>query len=178
MEVRYDRLPLKKDGEALDWRSDAPTSCGVYAFWWRRGARQFFHSIRNRTLHFTGPGGVPHDLPVTMSLLLTAPNGYLPLYVGKTAGSIARRVGQHLMLGTERTVKRADAYLVSARRTTTNQVRDRLDRLFPEEPDTRPMALENLMLSYVELTEFYDRFFLENLAVGTLRPLFNVDSER
>jgi hypothetical protein len=65
--------------------------------------------------------------------------------------------------------------------TTSCQVRDRLDRLFPHYHDTRPLALENLALSYLRLDgpgAFVERFFLEDLAVGMLRPIFNVDSER
>lgn len=41
--------------------------------------------------------------------------------------------------------------------------------------------IENLALSYVRLDgnqNFYERFFLEDLAIGRLRPVFNVDSER
>jgi len=53
--------------------------------------------------------------------------------------------------------------------------------LFPNLEDTRPLVLENLALSYVKLQgrgAFVERFFLEDLAVGLLRPIFNVDSER
>jgi hypothetical protein len=65
--------------------------------------------------------------------------------------------------------------------TTSCQVRDRLDRLFPNVDDTRRIALNKLALSYVKVegtNSFVERFFLEDLAVGMLRPIFNVDSER
>jgi hypothetical protein len=65
--------------------------------------------------------------------------------------------------------------------TTSCQVRDRLDRLFPDLPDTRSLALDNLALSYARIEgtgAFVERFFLEDLAVGMFRPIFNVDSER
>ncbi len=65
--------------------------------------------------------------------------------------------------------------------TTSCQVRDRLDRLFPLYKDTRTIAHDNLALSYVQLDgpgAFVERFFLEDLAVGELRPIINLDSER
>lgn len=110
-----------------------------------------------------------------------AENGLLPLYVGKNASNIAKRVGLHLKLKTPRTVEGKEVNAVCKRMTTSCQVRDRLDRLFPNLLDTHPLALANLALSYVKLQgegAFVERFFLEDLAVGLLMPIFNVDSER
>lgn len=176
-EIRFRELP-HRSRPALSWGQDKPTSGGVYAFWWRGNARQFLRSIRNRRLYFLGPNRSTIELHITLRLLRTAKNGFLPLYIGKTGGSITKRVGLHLKLGTARTVSRPNAFRASKRKTTSCQVRDRLDRLFPYDRDTRNLAIDNLMLSYVELDDFYDRFCLENLAIGALRTIFNVDSER
>jgi hypothetical protein len=182
--LKIREFPLPHRGTALDWArssSGRPSFGGVYTFWWNGDAEQFFQSMQNRFLHFLGPNGVPLRWEITRDSLRAAENGLLPLYVGKCASDIAKRVGLHLKLKTPRTVPGAAVAGVSKRKTTTCQVRDRLDRLFPNLPDTRSLALEKLALSYVELQgpdAFVERFFLEDKAVGAFRPIFNVDSER
>jgi len=176
--------PLPHKETALDWSRSScgrPSFGGVYVFWWRGNAEQFFNSMQNRVLHFHGPSGVALEWEITRRSLQVAENGFLLLYVGKAASNLAKRIGLHLKLKTSRTVASEAVNAVCERMTTSCQVRDRLDRLFPNLPDTRPLALNNLALSYarIEGTEaFVERFFLEDLAVGMLRPIFNVDSER
>ncbi len=176
--------PLPHRGTALDWgraASGRPSFGGVYVFWWRNTVEQFFQSLQNRFLHFHGPNGVALEWGIRRDSLRVAENGLLPLYVGKNASDIAKRVGLHLKLKTSRTVPGKAVNGVCERMTTSCQVRDRLDRLFPNLQDTRALALDNLALSYVKLqgdSAFVERFFLEDLAVGLLRPIFNVDSER
>ena len=169
---------------ALDWRhaaSGRPSFGGVYVFWWRGGAHDFYNSLQNKSLHFHGPNSIALELKITLDSLKDAENGLLPLYVGKNAADIAKRIGLHLKLKTPRTVEANAVNGICERMTTSCQVRDRLDRLFPNYQDTRTLALNNLALSYVRLdgpVSFVERFFLEDLAVGILRPIFNVDSER
>ncbi len=176
--------PLPHRDTALDWgksTSGRPSFGGIYVFWWRSTAEQFFQSLENRSLHFHGPSGVALEWNIRLDSLRVADNGLLPLYVGKNASDIAKRVGLHLKLKTPRTVPGKAVNGVCERMTTSCQVRDRLDRLFPSLQDTRQLVLETLALSYAQLQgtgAFVDRFFLEDLAVGQLRPIFNVDSER
>ena len=176
--------PLPHKGTALDWRRAThgrPSFGGVYVFWWRGEVEQFYQSLQNCFLHFHGPKGIPLKWGIRRDSLHVAENGLLPLYVGKNASDIAKRVGLHLKLKTPRTVQGKEVNGVCKRMTTSCQVRDRLDRLFPNLQDTRPLALDNLALSYVRLQgdgAFVERFFLEDLAVGLLMPIFNVDSER
>jgi hypothetical protein len=176
--------PMPHRGTALNWSQAAhgrPEFGGVYVLWWRDSAEQFFSALQNRWLHFLGPHGVALAWEVKLEHLHTAENGLLPLYVGKNASHLGKRIGQHLKLKTPRTVPSAAASGICARMTTSCQVRDRLDRLFPNVSDTRPLALDNLALSYVRVDGadgFVERFFLEDLAIGLLRPVFNVDSER
>jgi hypothetical protein len=181
LKIKEHAIPSR--GTALDWRkseSNRPSFGGVYAFWWNGGALELYHKLQNRALYFRGPKEAlrwdirPDDL-------LVASNGRLPLYVGKAAKDIAQRVGLHLKLKTRRTIAVSSVRGVCCRMTTSCQVRDRLDRLFPKE-DTARLALDNLMLSYVRLDgsprAFVERFYLEDYAVGVLHPMFNVDSER
>ena len=175
---------LPNRGCALDWRkssSGRPTFGGIYVFWWNGSARDFYRRIENRVLCFRGSQSNlrwklrPRDLVV-------APNGGLPLYVGKTSRDIAGRVGLHLKLKTERMVLLRDVGKPGRKMTTSCQVRDRLDRLFPRCQNTAVLALDCLMLSYLRLDESphaaVERFFLEDYAIGVLHPVFNVDVER
>ncbi|OGQ78952.1 MAG: hypothetical protein A3F90_08970 [Deltaproteobacteria bacterium RIFCSPLOWO2_12_FULL_60_19] len=182
--LKIKESPLPHRDTALDWNRAThgrPSFGGVYVFWWRGAAEEFFQSLQNRHLHFHGPSGVALDWEITLDSLQVAENGLLPLYVGKNASDIGKRIGLHLKLKTPRTVSANAVNGVCKRMTTSCQMRDRLDRLFPNLPDTRPFALDNLALSYVQLQgegAFVERFFLEDRAVGVLRPIFNVDSER
>ncbi|MBN1460434.1 MAG: hypothetical protein JXA57_12935 [Armatimonadetes bacterium] len=179
--IKEKHLPVK--GDRLDWRDAThgrPGFGGVYVLWWRGTGQEFYRLLRNRELRFAGPNGSLIVYDVRECDLPTAPNGYLPLYVGKNAADIAKRIGLHLKLKTARTVTMTGEQTIPARLTTTCQVRDRLDRLFPDMPDTRRLV-GNLALSYVKLDgpeHFAERFFLEDLAIGRLRSLVNLDSER
>lgn len=180
--IREHTIPNRRN--RLDWSratSGRPEFGGVYAFWWSGSPRSFLRAMGNRTLHFHGPGGAQLSWTLTLRDLKVGSNGLIPLYVGKNSSDIAWRIGLHLKLKTPRTIAAGAVGRVCRRMTTSCQVRDRLDRLFPQFPDTRPLTLQNLALSYVRLDGkrgFIRRFFLEDLAIGLLRPVFNVDSER
>jgi hypothetical protein len=78
--------------------------------------------------------------------------GYpLPLYVGKTADSITKRVGLHLLLKSRRALPMFSGTIKQHRPTTSCQVRAGIDQLFPQRSDTRALILENVGLSYVVL---------------------------
>ena len=181
-----EEIPIRQTTTSfrMDWNLSErgkPDFGGIYAFWWRHSAEHFVDSIQNPKLHFHGPGGNPLSYKIDRAGLTLADNGRLPLYVGKAYSSIAKRIGQHMTLGTPRSVPQDQCYGVAGRRTTSCQVRDRLDRLYPYVEDMRAIAIANLSISYVRLDEegdFVSRFFLEDLAIGKLRPLFNLDSER
>ncbi len=167
LEIKEEKIPHRRS--ALDWRSSVcgrPSFGGIYAFWWRGSVEEFLSSIQNPELHFNGPGGKQLTLRIDESCLHITENGRLPLYIGKNATDIAKRIGLHLKLGTDRTV-RADAVNGIAKRMTTScQVRDRIDRLFPNFEDTRPVALNNLSLSYTRIhgeENFVERFYLEGV---------------
>jgi len=67
------------------------------------------------------------------------------------------------------------------RPTSSCQLRAGVEHLFPRVKDTRKLTLENVGLSYVELSgdsNAVNRFYLEDLAIGLMRPPLNVDIER
>jgi hypothetical protein len=105
----------------------------------------------------------------------------VPLYVGKNADDIARRLGKHLRLGSDRITPMFEGAVKQRRPTTTCQMRAGLEHLFPQEANTRDLVLSNVGLSWVELpgdAHAANRFYLEDLAVGLMRPVINVDIER
>jgi hypothetical protein len=187
--MNFDSIPVQRraSGEPhqLAWPTDSrPDFGGVYAFWWKRGRDHLLATIQNLTIAFHGPGGLNGKeilLQLTPSHFEEV-NGRVPLYIGKThegeTSCIAKRVGLHLMLQTKRAVPLHSGKTRAHRKTTSCQVRDRLDRLLDREPDPRNLILENLALSFVRVDDWVTRFFLEDLAIGLYQPLFNIDCER
>lgn len=65
--------------------------------------------------------------------------------------------------------------------TTSCQLRAGVEHLFPNEPDTRTLVLDNVGFSFVELhgdEHAANRFYLEDMVIGLMRPPLNVDIER
>lgn len=108
-------------------------------------------------------------------------NAPIPLYVGKSADSIAKRVGQHLMLQRPRAIETFTGDVKQRRPTTSCQLRAGVDQLFPSLGSTREVVLQNIGISYVKLPgdeHAVNRFYLEDLAIGMMRPPLNIDVER
>jgi hypothetical protein len=159
-----------------------PHQGGVYAFWWTGSLALLRAEECNRRLLLRGPGRRVVALEINDEWLGLDTGLPVPLYVGKTAGSLAKRVGQHLRLGSgARMLPRGyDAFKQPAP-TTSCQLRTGIEHLFPQQQDTRALILENVGLSYVLLdgdTHAANRFYLEDLAIGLVRPPLNVDIER
>jgi hypothetical protein len=92
------------------------------------------------------------------------------------------RIGQHLRLGSgERMMSMGEDATKQKAPTTSCQLRAGVEHLFPREPDTRALILEHVGLSYVLLdgdAHAANRFYLEDLAIGLMRPPLNVHVER
>jgi hypothetical protein len=158
----------------------SPHKGGIYAFWWTGDCGRL--ADRCCTLTAAGPGGREVIIQIDDEWLGLSTGLPVPLYVGKTADSIRKRVGLHLMLGTP---GRALGQIKPGRKapapTTSCQLRAGVERLFPTEPNPVDLILEHVGLSYVVLDgddHAANRFYLEDLAVGLLRPPLNVDIER
>lgn len=156
-----------------------PTAGGVYAFWWTG----FTKLLRNshRDLSLIGPGGRRINLHISDDWFGLDTELPVPLYVGKTAANLQKRIGQHLLLKTERALLLNKGTEKAKPPTTSCQLRAGIDHLFPNEPNTRTLVLENIGLSYVVLDGDLhpaNRFYLEDMAIGHMRPPLNVDIER
>lgn len=159
-----------------------PNSGGVYGFWWTGTLSDFINKKVNRVISFKGPNGRIVEIEFTDEWIQEIQvNGNIPLYVGKTADSLKNRLGLHLQLKTRRGLSMGINALSEDRKTSSNQMRDRIERMFLEEPDSRNLILHNVGLSYVVLDgdlESANRFYLEDRAIGEFLPLFNIDIER
>src|SRR5262249_22140934 len=134
-----------------------------------------------RDLTLVGPGGRAVQLRVDDEWLGISTKLPIPLYAGKTADSIAKRVGLHLRLSQGRILPLGGGAKKARRPTTSCQLRAGLDNLFAHEAASRALTLDNLGLPFVELDgdpHAANRFYLEDLAIGMMRPPFNVDVER
>ena len=186
----FEELSRLKYEKLKEWQQESPkglrhkslhVKSGVYAFWWTSN-HEILRSC-NRKLSLVGPGGKQVNLEIDDDWLgLSAePQLPIPLYVGKTASGIGKRVGQHLMLGTKERILRGGGSKKAKAPTTSCQLRAGVEHLFPREKDTRALVLENIGLSYVILDgdeHAANRFYLEDMAIGLMRPALNVDIER
>lgn len=156
-----------------------PRNGGVYVFWWTGSQTHLSQCNRDLVLH--GPGGRDVHLMIDDDWLGLATALPIPLYVGKNADSIASRVGKHLRLQDIRMLPLGGDGRKANRPTTSCQLRGGVEHLFPDVQDTRTLILDNIGLSYIELdgdAHAANRFYLEDLAIGLMRPPLNVDIER
>jgi hypothetical protein len=158
-----------------------PVGGGVYVFWWT-GPISILRSKKcYRLLELKGPGSRPVSLKIDdewMGLKTKLP---IPIYVGKNAANIAKRVGQHLRLKDKRMFPIGNSIKKRKAPTTSCQLRAGIEHMFPREIDTRKLILDNIGLSFVILDgdiNAANRFYLEDLAIGMMKPPFNVDIER
>ena len=96
---------------------------------------------------------------------------HIPLYVGKTAESLLKRLTLHLQIN--QLEYTADA--------TSNQFRRGLYRLFKNYDSNFELISKHIDFSYVALHDYEEgvhRFYLEDYAIGKLRAIFNLDNDR
>lgn len=120
---------------------------------------------------------------------------YFPLYVGKTT-DLKQRIKDHIMpkiINREAYFKKIKTFdreiykedrstEVIAKRNTKCQFRAGMEYIFKDKKSNK--AYQNMFLnvgvSYVAIPQkqFKHRFYVEDLAIGLLKPPFNLDSER
>jgi hypothetical protein len=158
-----------------------PHKGGVYCFWWTGDRALLSDPTCNRVIELRGPGGRIVRLELDDEWLGLRTDLPIPLYVGKAADSIAKRVGQHLRLAIDRVTPTFEGHRKQARPTTSCQVRAGIEHFFPQLYNSRDLVLDHIGLSLVILDgdeHSANRFYLEDLAVGLMRPPLNIDIER
>jgi len=158
-----------------------PKDGGVYAFWWTGDPAILTAPECSRDLILKGPGGRQVSLRIDNEWLGLSTELPVPLYVGKTSTSLRSRVGQHLMLAKKRILRIGNSARKQKAPTTSCQLRAGIEHMFPTTKDTRALILQHVGFSYVVLSgddNAANRFYLEDLAIGMMRPPLNVDIER
>ena len=130
-----------------------------------------------------GPGGRPVLLHLDDEWLGVTTGLPIPLYVGKNADSMAKRIGQHLRLKDDRTTpEHLKAIGSKSRPTTSCQALRRDRRILPREWGI--LATSSWIMSACHGScsagddQAANRFYLEDLAIGQTRPILNIDVER
>ena len=168
-------------GEQMLTRGALPDEGGVYAFWWMGSISKLRSKECNRKLKLKGPGGSFVTLEIDNEWLGLQTKLPIPLYVGKSAANLSKRVGQHLRLKDERMFRRGGGARKKKAPTTSCQLRAGIEHMFKSEKDTRSLILDNIGFSFVLLDgvgNAANRFYLEDLAIGLMHPPLNVDVER
>lgn len=104
-------------------------------------------------------------------------NTELPcLYIGKTTNLVSR-IGQHLMLKKKEWVYN-NGFLY--KHNSSCQFRSGFEHLFQNFQNRKDIMLNKVGITFQSFNwnDVADRFYLEDLAIGYLRPWFNIDSER
>jgi hypothetical protein len=180
--IRHNKLReiATADERALRPRA-LPAQGAVYCFWWTSSIDLLSSASCNRHIELVGPAGRPVELHLDDEWLGIAAGPPIPLYVGKTADSLAKRVGLHLRMKDIRITPLFEGSKKQPRPTTSCQLRAGVEHLFPALENSRPLVLDNIGLSYVILDgdeHAANRFYLEDLGVGLMRPVLNIDIER
>ncbi|MCH8148246.1 MAG: hypothetical protein IH987_09685 [Planctomycetes bacterium] len=180
--IRYARIRELTVENGTKLKTECLPKCSaIYTFWWTGGGELLRSKHCRRDLNLKGPGGKNVLLYINDDWLGLRTDLPIPLYVGKTAAGLRKRVSQHLLLARQRILPLGRGAAKAKAPTTSCQLRAGIEHLFPDSPDTREIVLQNVGLSYVELDgekHAANRFYLEDMAIGRMRPPLNVDIER
>lgn len=157
-----------------------PNSNGVYAFWWIGGKKSFLNGL-NKELIKSGPDNREIMIEVTEELLKANGEQSICLYIGKTSRPLQTRIGRHLRLRKRRDHSPNKNIFSEPPASTDCQLKRGMEELFLKEEDIRELICRNVAVTYVVLDgdiNCMNRFYLENLAIGTYLPIINLDVER
>lgn len=156
---------------------------GIYVFWWLNNGSESLnplfapnctrkYMLKGKRVIGTTMAEDYHSIEVEITdAWLRQYKGNIPLYVGKSADSILKRMLLHLQINK---VKYEG-------KSTADQLRRGIERLFKDHPNTASLIVKHVGFSYINLhgqDDVINRFYLEDYAIGKLMPLFNIDIER
>lgn len=101
--IRWDPIRKLADnaGERIEPQK-LPDRSAVYVFWWTGELYMLSEAVQDRYLILRGPGGRSVKLAFNKEWLGIEAGVPVPLYVGKTAAGLHKRIPQHLMLARKR----------------------------------------------------------------------------
>lgn len=156
---------------------------GIYVFWWLTTSTDNLEPFRGQMCSrkyilkgkkITGQRGSDGYQRIEIEISdswLERYKGHIPLYVGKSADCILRRLALHLQINQQK----------YKGKSTSDQLRRGIERLFFSHPNTTDLIVNHVGYSFINLhgqDDVVNRFYLEDYAIGKLMPLFNIDIER
>lgn len=151
---------------------------GVYAFWWCGNQDDLKEKLLFRNYPLKGPGGKEITIRFSEDWIKRASfQDRICLYVGKST-NMRKRVSGHLRLKTEN-LWNGSPTVGNKKPNTVSQLRIGIERIFDR--NMRDEIISNVALTWEVLDgeeHCVNRFYLENLVIGTYYPIFNVDIER
>jgi len=158
-------------------RINLPEEAGVYAFWWLGDREALLQA--NSHIVLKGPGKKPVDVYFRE---WWPPEIEFPcLYVSKST-NIKKRFSLHIKRKCPgRLHQIPDTNEKQKLVTTSCQLRYGIEHVFRENEEPLNIIFNNVGFSYTtNFTEnsVAERFFAEDLLIGTWKPWFNIDSER
>jgi hypothetical protein len=156
---------------------------GIYVFWWLnnniKSLEPFNSSFCERKYSLQGkkiPGqrGVECYQKIEIDIndnWLRKYKQHIPLYVGKSADSILKRISLHLQINQSK----------YKGKSSSDQLRRGIERMFKLYPNTAELIVGHVGYSFINLhgeDEVVNRFYLEDYAIGKIIPLLNIDIER
>jgi hypothetical protein len=160
------------NGSSIKYDASLDSSEGIYAFWLDNP--QGIVKNLNRKVCISGPNKKMEKMEWDWNL----DEKNILLYVGKST-NIKKRISLHLKLGTIKWETESKDNTL-AKQTTSCQLRAGIEHLILNNPEFESFEFLNkyIGVTLVRISDFKNRFYAEDLAVGEGIPWFNVDSER
>ena len=152
---------------------ELPKNAGVYAFWWIGKNQELLES--NTVIQLTDQ---KEEGKVTYKNWQPRDLYYPCLYVGRST-NIRRRFSQHIVPNTKERLHRIpkDNKKQTLAKTSC-QLRYGIEHIFKNDKNPMDIIDNKVGFSFCTISRTEDRFYKENLLIGTWKPWFNVNSER
>lgn len=162
-------------------RTKIPEVGGIYLFWWSGEKDLFLQNIKTHKHLIKGKQTEEEKVDIRFTeqwIEMATFSDKICLYVGKTT-NLKQRISSHIKPKTQNIW--GDTQFDSGRKpNTTSQMRIGVEKIFKNKAGLE-IILSNVSVSYLELDGIkhcVNRFYLEDLSVGTYFPLLNIDIER
>lgn len=158
-----------------------PTTGGIYVFWWTGNKQLFLDNAEKHKHLLRGKQTEEKLVNIKFSnqwIDMATVGNKICLYVGKTS-NLQKRITAHIKPKTLNIW--GEVGFDSGRKpNTVSQMRIGIERIFKSK-NALTTILENVSLTFIEMDGIkncVNRFYLEDLTVGTYFPLLNIDIER
>ena len=158
-----------------------PQKGGIYIFWWDGKSDLLIKNIINHKHLLKGSRSEKEPVDIRFNqewIKMATIANKICLYVGKST-NLHQRIGKHLKPDTKNIWGAVD-FNSGKKPNTESQLRIGIERILKCK-DARQEIFQSISVTYIELDgtiNCVNRFYLEDLIVGTYFPLLNIDIER